>query len=370
MINSAPTLKTGIIIACIISLFIPFVSQGSNDSVSNKTDSNFHRRINILPVPAFGYSPETSSYIGAVALMTLHLFNDSLTRTSNAKAEFNYTWKKQYITDVGWEIYTKKEKFYFKGRLTFSRYPDLYYGIGENTPLSNETKYDSRRTVAEFNVLKSISHRCFLGIVLRYSNYNILQGSSDSNLVFDELTSSKSAGGGLRLMTDNRNNLLNTTDGNYSDISVSYNHSDNRDYVKFGLDLRMYNTFNKKHTLALRFLGLMNLNYTPPFYDMSLLGGDNQVRGYLLGRYRDNNLVTLQSEFRSIIYRRWGYAIFGGISGVASSIKTMEFLYPKINYGAGLRFMIDRKEKTNLRLDYARGNDGSDGFYISFGEAF
>lgn len=34
-----------------------------------------------------------------------------------------------------------------------------------------------------------------------------------------------------------------------------------------------------------------------------------------------------------------------------------------------MRFRLDAKDKINLRFDYARGND-SDGFYISFGEAF
>jgi len=43
-----------------------------------------HRRLKVLPVPAFGYEPETEWHIGAVALFTLNLFQDiDSTRTSN-----------------------------------------------------------------------------------------------------------------------------------------------------------------------------------------------------------------------------------------------------------------------------------------------
>ena len=91
---------------------------------------------------------------------------------------------------------------------------------------------------------------------------------------------------------------------------------------------------------------------------------------YFYGRFRDNNLLILQTEFRSQIYRRFGYAIFGGISEVSSSLSGFTVNNVKPNYGVGLRFLIDRKEKINLRLDYGIGIDGQSGFYISFGESF
>jgi hypothetical protein len=50
------------------------------------------RKVKVLPVPAFGYSPETKSYIGAVCLFNFNFYQDSFTRSSNAKIEFNYSW--------------------------------------------------------------------------------------------------------------------------------------------------------------------------------------------------------------------------------------------------------------------------------------
>ena len=48
------------------------------------------RRISVLPVPAFGYSPETKAYVGVVGLFTLRPA-DTLSRSSNAELEFNAT---------------------------------------------------------------------------------------------------------------------------------------------------------------------------------------------------------------------------------------------------------------------------------------
>jgi hypothetical protein len=42
----------------------------------------------------------------------------------------------------------------------------------------------------------------------------------------------------------------------------------------------------------------------------------------------------------------------------------------KYNYGGGIRFLMDKEEHTNLRLDYAVGQDGNKGFYVVFGESF
>jgi len=97
-------------------------------------------------------------------------------------------------------------------------------------------------------------------------------------------------------------------------------------------------------------------------------GGDKFVRGYNYGRYRDKNLSSIQTEFRLPLVWKFGIATFGGISNLfANNFKINDSKY---NCGLGLRFLVDKHDKTNLRLDYAVGNDGNSGFYISFGESF
>lgn len=118
-------------IVCII------ISLGLNYSSMCQENSSEHK-ISILPVPTFGYAPETKAYIGAVTLFTFKNLNDTLTRTSNAKVEFTYTWNKQTVFQSDWNYFTEEEKWFFRGLAHFSKYPDLYYGIGPNTSAKNE----------------------------------------------------------------------------------------------------------------------------------------------------------------------------------------------------------------------------------------
>lgn len=322
------------------------------------------KKVKILPVPTIGYSPETKTYVGAVSLFTLDLYHDKSTRISNAKLEFNYTWNKQLIFETEWNYFFKQEKWFTKGRINYSDYPDFYYGIGSNTPLGNELLYNSRRVIFEMNMLKNIGNKLFIGPYVRYINYFDL--SSEGNLPFPELQPNSTSGAGLTLLSDTRNNLLTPAKGFYFNFSAGYNFS-TADYWKISIDTRYYKTWAEKLTWANRLYGEFNLGL-PPFYDLAFLGGDKFVRGYNYGRYRDKNLTTWQTELRLPVFWRIGLATFGGVSNLYHDKFQANDL--KCNYGMGLRFLVDKHDKTNLRLDYALGNDQNSGFYISFGESF
>lgn len=330
-------------------------------------DSIQARKVKVLPVPAFGYSPETGTYIGAVTLFTFNFYEDSTTRTSNAKLEFNYTWNKQLILECGWNYFFKEEEWFTKGLVHYSYYPDLYYGIGPNTPESNQITYTSNRFVFEGSVLKKIGQHLFTGLNTKYISYSNLK-TEVSRLIYPELMDASTVGIGYSVLKDSRNNLLTPTRGAYLSFNSSYNFSTDN-YVELTLDMRYYKTWKDKYTLSSRLINDVNMG-SLPFYDLAVLGGDKFVRGYYFGRYRDMNLSSLQTEFRLPVYRTWGLATFGGLSSIYSETNPFELENLKYNYGLGIRFMVDKKDRINLRLDYALGNDHNNGFYISFGESF
>jgi outer membrane protein assembly factor BamA len=330
-------------------------------------DSIRVKKIKILPVPAFGYSPETKSYVGAVTLFTINMYRDSLTRTSNAKFEVNYTWNKQVILESEWNYFFREEKWFTKGRIHYSKYPDFYYGIGSGTPESNKLSFDSRRLILEASALKKIGYKIFTGVNIKYTSYTNVNASNQA-LIYPELTGSSVFGIGYSLLKDTRNNLLTPTSGIYYYLNSTY-HFSKSNYLKFTADLRYYKTWKDKFTLANRLINDLNTNH-PPFYDHALLGGDKFVRGYYLGRYRDKNLSSFQSEFRFPAFWKIYLAAFGGLSNIYSAPKTFSLTKTKTNYGFGIRFLVDKTENTFLRLDYAIGQDQNDGFYISFGESF
>lgn len=325
------------------------------------------KKVGVLPVPAFGYSPETSTYVGAVTLFTFNFYQDSTTRVSNADFEFNYTWNKQVIIESTWNYYFKNESWFTQGKIHFSKYPDNYYGIGAKTPQSQEVLFDSRRSIVDVNLLKHVGRKHFIGMGFRFQDYNNVENTNPS-IPYPELSNKSMWGPGILFLKDTRNNILNSTNGSYFLSDLGYYFSE-QNYSKLIFDYRNFHTFQKKYTLALRCYNSFTLG-TPPFYDYSLLGGDAYARGISYGRFRDKNSSAVQVETRVPLFWKLGLSVFGGATGVYPSFKTLTQGDVKSNFGAGLRFLIDKKENINLRFDYAVGSDGQSGFYVAFGESF
>ena len=94
------------------------------------------------------------------------------------------------------------------------------------------------------------------------------------------------------------------------------------------------------------------------------------MRGYYEGRYKDDQQVVFQSEYRFPLYKRLRGVVFGGTGTVSKDFLDFGLSDLKYSYGAGLRFALSKKEKLNLRIDYGIGQGKSSGFYIQLGEAF
>ena len=330
-------------------------------------DSLRNKRVKILPVPAFGYSPETKTYVGIVNLFTLDLYHDSFTRTSNAKIECNYSWNKQVILEASWNYFFRQEKWFTKGLIRYAQYPDFYFGIGINSPDSNKLVFNSNRFVSDIFLMKKIRTNLFTGINLKYISYSKIK-TALPDLRYPELKPNKTFGIGYTIIKDARNNILSPTKGHYFFANTVYNFAD-KNYFECILDGRFYKSWNAKLVSATRLINDVNIG-TTPFYDLAFLGGDQYVRGYYFGRFRDQNLSSIQQEFRMPLLWRFGLATFGGFSSIYSAKQPFSINNIKYNYGLGLRFLVDKKDKTSLRLDYAIGNNNNSGFYVSFGESF
>jgi outer membrane protein assembly factor BamA len=331
-------------------------------------DSNTVKKVKILPVPAFGYSPETKTYIGAVSLFSFNFYNDTITRLSNAKIEFNYTWNKQIIADLGWNLFTRNEKWFTKGQIQYAQYPEFYYGIGSSTSDDNKVTYSSNRVVFEVYALRKIHSNLFTGLNVKHIHYWNVNQTVVGDINYPELSDASTNGIGYTILKDSRNNLLTPVSGIYAYANTTANFA-RSNYLELLLDLRYFKTWRSKYTAAVRLVNEFIIG-TPPFYDYAIMGGDKMVRGFYYGRYRDSNLSTLQVEFRLPIVWRFGLASFGGISGIYPHGEGLSLKTIKYNGGIGLRFLVDKKDKTNLRLDYAVGSNDNSGFYIAFGESF
>jgi hypothetical protein len=105
----------------------------------------------------------------------------------------------------------------------------------------------------------------------------------------------------------------------------------------------------------------------PPFQMMHHLGAF--MRGYHLNRFRDRNLLAVETEYRFSLFGRFGMVAFAGCGQVAHDVQDFSFDRIKPSVGLGFRFALIPEQKMNLRMDVGIGKDDSS-FNITILEMF
>ena len=334
----------------------------------------------IITAPIVSYSPETDFGfgIGAKYLFKFKGSGDE-TRTSNMPVSMLYTLNNQFFIYSGFEIFTNQEKWVISGNIIFQNYPRLYYGIGQNSPDTNEEIYDTYQFLIEPIILKQAFTRyLFLGGGFRYNTiYDTTveeDGLLDTNMPsgFDGSTST---GVELALLYDSRDNILNASKGWYFEFTRGFYNTSlggTHDFDLTRFDLRHYMKISQNNNDVLAFQAVGHFaNGDVPLAELALFGNEQIMRGYIEGRYIEENLLAAQVEYRKTFKdSRFGFVAFVGAGDVFSKSTDLSLNDLKLNYGVGFRFMLDKKEKLNVRFDYGAGNESDGNFYVNIAEAF
>lgn len=96
------------------------------------------------------------------------------------------------------------------------------------------------------------------------------------------------------------------------------------------------------------------------------LGGSDAMRGYIRGRYRDEQMMMGQVEYRLPIFQRYGMVFWGSVGSVAPKVSELTDTLLTA-YGTGFRFKI--KDNINLRFDVGVGENDTN-FYLNVNEVF
>jgi hypothetical protein len=330
----------------------------------------------LLPVPTIGTSPETGFYAGAVATLDMVPVNDSTARHSLISTEISYTERKQFIVSGSWDLTNKNRDFIIFGENSWMKFTEFFWGIGGKTAEENELLYGTYRLELENGFYKRIGENTFAGIDQQLQSVYSLQlpQANENNLgTLKQITSGITSGFGLGYIFDTRSALLNPRPGEsmfmIHGLYFGKIFGSDFEFPHVHIDARIYLPFKWKSTLALQATTEL-FGKNAPYLMNAQLGGSMMMRGFYQGRFRDNNQVTAQAEFRLPIWRWIGATTFASMGDVFSFQNSERNGKLKSAAGLGLRICVDKKEKTNLRFDYAITSDRSTGFYISFGEAF
>ncbi|UCC73691.1 MAG: BamA/TamA family outer membrane protein [Gemmatimonadota bacterium] len=334
------------------------------------------KRSGLIPIPVLSYTPETKFAFGVAAQYYYRPEGaDAGARPSTITPLFIYTTKKQIIAEFYSSLWWAQEEYHLTGNAGYTKFPDKFYGIGNDTSEDDEEDYTPRYTRLRADIQRRIvsEFRLGLGYEFEYSELEEVEegGVLDSG---DILGSEGGVVSGATILAswDTRDNIFSPSSGHYHQLSVGlYGDAIGSDYEfgRYVLDLRGYINTLPDHVLALQgYLGLETGD--PPFQHLLLFGGQDLMRGHYQGRFRDENMFVVQAEYRIVpIWWRFGAVAFAGFGDVADEPSSFNLGDFKYSVGGGIRFLLNRAERIALRFDFGFG-EGTSGFYITLGEAF
>jgi outer membrane protein assembly factor BamA len=337
-------------------------------------DSAHPRKSVLLPIPILAYKPETRWIVGVSLNAIFRISKDSITRPTLVRVNISYSQNKQLSFIPEWNLFTKYNKWNFRGKYTYTNFGENYYGIGNETPASNEERYTFTMQKANIKLAYQFLPKLYGGLQYNYERMNDVNAdslgilSTSKPLGYDGYTVS---GAGFTLYYDNRDHVYFPHQGQIIELSNVFYGTGLGSQYRFSnitLDARKYIHLWKENVLALQ--GFVNLNEgNIPFRMQGVLGSDMFMRGYYNGRFRDKHAMAFQAELRKHVWGPVGMVVFVG-GGTVASRQSDLFNGIKPNYGLGLRILAIPKEKVNILIDYGFGSQGNNALYIGMNEAF
>jgi len=342
--------------------------------VRNK-DTTKVRKVVFSGYPYAFYSPETQAAIGAGGIFLFYTKRNENLRPSKVGFGAHYTTNKQYKFSLNPSVYFNSNNLVVNMPVSFGYTLDKFWGIGNTSSDTGNEEYfrEDFKFQLEVQVPPVLFFADRTGFIIDYKNTSIVD-VKDNQYLIDESVNGFNGGDifglGINLVWDRRDNLFYPTEGHYQYIKfIVYPEPSDFVFSTFELDVRHYKKLLKNQVLATN-LYLKSVGSNAPFYELPALGGQNRMRGYFQGRYRDRNYVAFQTEFRQYFTKRLGFVAFAGIGDVGEEITDLSLREIKYSFGGGLRFLFNKKENVNLRMDIGVGKDGNTGIYFGIEEAF
>ena len=380
-----------------------------------KPKAKVPRKTMLLVLPNISSNPANGLLFGVAGSTGFYMGPKETTRVSSIGFNAAYTTKNQFLSFAKSNIYTKGDRFFLQGDWRYFIYNASTWGLGTNAPDSIESQNSFTWQGAEiedvkdgyklsYNYLKlheimnyEIATFKYIGVGYHLDYFYKIK---DKSLRFDtipyqltphylyseiyDFDSSKYllSGLSLNLVYDSRDNLINPFKGYYINLNYRYNPTflgSSQNSSSLWFEFRTYVPLSKKvqrHLVAFWLFGNLRVTGRQPYLTLMATGEDQRARsgrGYIAGRYRGEDMVYGEVEYRFPISQC--SKILGGVvflNATTTSNQTRDvglFSYIRPGGGVGLRLMLNKNFRTNITLDFGFGYK-SQGFYFSGTETF
>jgi outer membrane protein assembly factor BamA len=367
----------------------------------------------LMLMPIIGSNPATGFMFGVGGQYAFKIPSHS--KYSVISGSLQYTTKSQFIFLAKNNIYTNNNNIFFNGDWRYQIFSQSTYGLGTTAPEGGildyqfglagaETTSDSLTQPMNFNFARfhqdigfKIANGIYLGLGYKFDYYFKIDDTKLSFDPADSLITSHYAYNSyygfntekyynsalsLRFVLDKRDNMIQAHKGYFFSVAWQggYKFTGNKQKSNLlQLEWRSYHGLSKRnpsHLLAFWFMGDFAQEGTMPYMILPATAYDQRgrsARGYTQGRFRGNNMVYGELEYRFPISKCSGLlggVLFANASSANNPLLSLDlFDSVKPSYGFGLRVKVDKYSRSNLAVDLAFGKQ-SMGFYLAVSEAF
>ena len=355
----------------------PFLSiKGQNQQSVYRFDTvGKQKSLQVIALPVVFYTPETSvGFGGGAQIFLLRQSNVYNSRLSNVFVSAIYTLNKQFVFEAKPQIYIGRGDYFLDMAYKYQVFPNSFWGIGNETPESNEETYNMTSNKLRIALLRRLQDVLNFGFELTYEYHNVTEVEEGGILESETVLGSDEArvsGLGIVFNLDSRDQVEGPTIGHYLQFNARFSSElfgGTQGWNKYIIDLRTYRPLGEKSVLALQVYGESTYGDVP-FQAQATYGGGERARGYFRGRFIDNHMYVIQAEYRWRFKPRWVLAAFA-LAGEVADLPRNFFSDLKPSFGGGIRFQLTKSQKTLLRADVGFGKDGQGGFYFGVNEAF
>jgi Omp85 superfamily domain len=343
------------------------------------------KQLQLFIYPIIGSNPANGGIFGVGANGT-YRNKDAATQLSTASLNAAYTTKKQLLIEAQSSLFTSRNRWNLVGDWRWQDTSENTFGLG-STPTSNEDQINYKFFRIYETAYRGLSPGLFAGAGYHLDRHD---GIEDTRAQMGEETEfqrygvgtegqSTSSGVSLDLLYETRDNPINAARGVYAAASYRINPKflgSDENWQSFFLEGRAYPHLpaSGKNVLALWAFGWFTLSGRPPYLDLPAIGWDaanNSGRGYVQGRFRGRNMLYGEAEYRFGLRRDGllGGVVFLNLTSV-SGADSNHFGSVHPGYGLGLRAKLNKRNGSNVRIDYGWGSDGSGGVYLGLNEVF
>lgn len=371
--------KLKVAIQLIIMFLFAVASSAQKSGLFSKLnlDTLTNRNLRFLPLPSIIITPETGLK-GGVFVDYFYKTRESKGKTvrpSLSWVQALYSTRRQFTAEAYTSTYTSREKYYVFFRGGFISNYERYWGLTKPSVENNQyAEVTYNRVYAQAKVQRNLGKKFFAGVSLYFGDYSrskFLQKESIVAIPPPGNNNSRIAAAGISFTADKRDNQFSPTKGFFADGTVTANYDlQNKQYAYtlITTDIRKYNETGR-HIFAHQLYTSLATDEMPLF-EKARIGGSNMMRGFFQGRFRDNNLWALQTEYRYKLNRFLKLAVFASAGNTAPTINSIFSQQIQASGGAGLRLLINKEKKIYFRSDIAVTGNGMLGYYFRIGDAF